>query len=60
MKLVEYTYIDWENDIETRKSMPRYAFHLVSGAISRSSKKQLIVALSTLEAEYFAGIGFPT
>eukprot|EP00253_Pinus_taeda_P012637 PITA_12637 len=39
---------------DDRKSTSGYVFHMGSGAISRNSKKQPIVALSTTEAEYMA------
>ncbi|XP_057751139.1 secreted RxLR effector protein 161-like [Arachis stenosperma] len=52
VNLVGYTYSDWAGDIETRKSTSGL-FHLGSGAISWSSKKQPVVALSTAE-EYIA------
>eukprot|EP00253_Pinus_taeda_P022978 PITA_22978 len=39
---------------DDRKSTSGYVFHMGSGAISRASKKQPIVALSTAEAEYVA------
>ncbi|RDX94186.1 hypothetical protein CR513_23459, partial [Mucuna pruriens] len=51
-KLVGYTDSDWAGDIETRKSTSRYAFHLGTGAVAWSSKKQPTIALSTAEAEY--------
>jgi len=54
VKLVGYTDSDWVGDVETRKSMSGYTFHLGTGAISWSSKKQPVVALSTAEAEYMA------
>jgi hypothetical protein len=54
VNLVGYTDSDWTGDIETRKSTSGYAFHLGSGVVSRSSKKQPVVALSTAEAEYIA------
>eukprot|EP00253_Pinus_taeda_P019723 PITA_19723 len=39
---------------DDRKSTSGYVFHMSSGAISWASKKQPIVALSTVEAEYVA------
>ncbi|KAI4357505.1 hypothetical protein L6164_001448 [Bauhinia variegata] len=54
VNLVGYTDSDWGGDIETRKSISGYVFHLGSGAISWSSKKQPVVALSTTEVEYIA------
>ncbi|XP_058742025.1 secreted RxLR effector protein 161-like [Vicia villosa] len=60
VKLAGYTDSDWDGDIETRKSTSGYAFHLGIGAISWSSKKQPVVALSTAEAEYIAATNCPT
>ena len=54
VKLVGYTNSDWAGDVETRKSTLGYTFHLGIGAVSWSSKKQPVVALSTAEAEYMA------
>lgn len=53
-QLVGYTDSDWAGNVEDRKSTSRYIFHLGSGAVSWASKKQLIVVLSTGEAEYIA------
>eukprot|EP00253_Pinus_taeda_P030275 PITA_30275 len=39
---------------DDQKSTSGYVFHMGSGAISRASKKQSIVALSTAEVEYVA------
>ena len=52
--LVGYTDSDWAGSGDDRKSTSGYVFHMGSGAISWASKKQLIVALSTAEAEYVA------
>ncbi|KAL1360030.1 hypothetical protein AAHE18_04G148400 [Arachis hypogaea] len=60
LNLVGYTDSDWAGDIETRKSTSGFAFHLGSGAISWSSKKQLVVTLSTAEAEYIAAASCST
>ncbi|CAJ2639943.1 unnamed protein product [Trifolium pratense] len=60
VKLVGYTDSDWAGDLETRKSTSGYAFHLGTGAISWSSKKQPVVALSTAEAEYIAATSCAT
>ncbi|XP_050915169.1 secreted RxLR effector protein 161-like [Lathyrus oleraceus] len=60
VELVGYTDSDWVGDIETRKSTSRYAFHLGTGAIPWSSKKQPVVTLSTAEAEYIAAAGCAT
>ncbi|XP_072071940.1 secreted RxLR effector protein 161-like [Arachis hypogaea] len=60
VNLVGYTDSDWAGDIETRKSTSGFVFHLGSGAISWSSKKQPVVALSTAEAEYIAAASCAT
>ena len=44
---------DWGGQ-KHRHSISSYLFHMVTGAISWSSKKQHIVALSSTEAEYIA------
>jgi len=50
--LVEgYCYADWASQ-KHRHSISGYSFHFGSGAISWSSKKQHIIALSSTEAEY--------
>lgn len=43
---------NWGNDIDDRHSICGYVFTLNGGAISWSSKKQSVVALSSTEAEY--------
>ena len=43
---------DWTSSISNRRSTSGFMFSLRSVAISWSSKKQLIVALSSIEAEY--------
>lgn len=47
-----YTDADWAGDIATRRSTSGYIFNLGSGAISWSSKRQSVVALSSCESEY--------
>ena len=54
IKLVEYCDADWADDVNDRRSTTGYAFILGDGVISWTSKRQLIVALSTTEAEYLA------
>eukprot|EP00253_Pinus_taeda_P025863 PITA_25863 len=49
-----YKNSDWAGSVDDRKSTSGYVFHMGSRAISWSSKKQSIVALSTAEAEYVA------
>ena len=56
LALVGYTDSDWAGSVDDRKSTFGYVFHMVSGAISWASKKQPIVALSTVEADYVAAI----
>ncbi|RDX73776.1 hypothetical protein CR513_46561, partial [Mucuna pruriens] len=60
IKLVGYTDSDWARDIETRKSTLGYAFHLGTGVVAWSSKKQPTIALSTTEAKYIAIISCAT
>lgn len=50
--LTGYTNADWAGDRDTRQSTSAFIFHVGSGAISWSSKRQPTVALSTCEAEY--------
>ncbi|KAE9108357.1 hypothetical protein PF010_g11932 [Phytophthora fragariae] len=49
-----YCDSDWANDPETRRSTTGFMFTLAGGAVSRMSRRQSIVALSTAEAEYVA------
>ena len=53
-KLFGFIASDWAGCLEDRKSTSGYMFSLGSGAISWSSMKQDIVALSSLEVEYVA------
>lgn len=53
-KLLAFTNSDYAGDMEDRKSTSGYVFLLSSGAVSWSSKKQPIVTLSTMEAEFVA------
>eukprot|EP00253_Pinus_taeda_P009569 PITA_09569 len=52
--LIGYTDNDWVGSVDDRKRTSSYVFHMGSGAISRASKKQPIVVLSTAEAKYVA------
>eukprot|EP00253_Pinus_taeda_P017461 PITA_17461 len=45
---------DWAGDLDQRISTSGYVFNLFGGAVSWMSKKQSVVALSTIEAEYMA------
>jgi hypothetical protein len=47
-----YSDADWAGDTETRRSTGGFVFNMGSGAISWSSKRQPVVALSSCEAEY--------
>eukprot|EP00253_Pinus_taeda_P009256 PITA_09256 len=47
-----YTDSDWAGSIDDRKSTAGYVFNLGSGAVTWTSKKQQVVALSSTEAEY--------
>ena len=53
-KLVGYSDNDWCRDIDDRKSTSGYEFFMGNTKFSWLSKKQLIVMLSTCEAEYVA------
>lgn len=55
-RLVGYSDSDWARSVDDRKTTLGYVFHLGLGAISWASKKQSIVSLSTVEAEYVAAI----
>ena len=52
--IVAYTGSDFAGDIDDRKSISGFVFFLGSGAVSWSSKKQPVVTLSTIQAEYIA------
>ena len=49
-----FVYVDWARDLDCRRSTSGYVFKLFGGAISWMSKRQVVVALSTTEAEYMA------
>ncbi|XP_039045446.1 secreted RxLR effector protein 161-like [Hibiscus syriacus] len=53
-KLVGYYDADYACDLDTRRSTTGYVFLLGSGAISRCSKRQPIMSLSTNETKYRA------
>ena len=54
VNLIGYTDSDLAGSIDDSRSTSGYVFHIGTGAISWSSKKQQVVALSTTEAEYIA------
>jgi hypothetical protein len=47
-----YTDVDWASNVLDRRSTSGFMFSFGSGTISWSSKKQLIVALSSMEVKY--------
>ena len=49
-----FTDANWGNDLDDRHSICGYVFILNGGAVSWSSKKQSVVALSSTEAKYIA------
>lgn len=51
-RLADYSDADWAGDLNTWWTTSEYIFNLGSGAISWSSKRQPVVALSSCEAEY--------
>ncbi|XP_038704708.1 uncharacterized mitochondrial protein AtMg00810-like [Tripterygium wilfordii] len=53
-KLFGFTNSDWAGSIDDRKSTSGNIFKLGSGAVTWSSKKQAMTALSSTEAEYVA------
>ncbi|KAE8697001.1 hypothetical protein F3Y22_tig00110637pilonHSYRG00668 [Hibiscus syriacus] len=53
-KLVGYSDSDWGGDIDNRRSTTGFVFFMGDVAFTWMSKKQLIVTLSTCEAEYVA------
>ena len=52
--LVGYSDADYAGDPTTRRSTSGYVFILNGAAVTWSSRKQPIVALSTMESEYIA------
>jgi len=44
--------VDWVGNVSNRRSTSGFMFSFGSGAINWSRKKQPIVALSSIEAEY--------
>jgi len=55
LELTSYTDADWANNTHDRRSIGSFLF-LLGGPISWQSRKQSIIATSTLESEYSAFI----
>jgi len=53
-QLAGYTHHDWANDSSDRKSQEGYVFLLINGALSWQLRKQDLIAMLTLDAEYIA------
>ncbi len=51
-EVLGYCDADWGGDLEDRRSTTWFVFMIGGGAISWSSKRQLAIELSTMEAEY--------
>ncbi|XP_060959363.1 secreted RxLR effector protein 161-like [Cannabis sativa] len=54
VKIVDYCDINYAGDHDTRQSTTVYVFKLGSRVISRCSKRQPTIPLSTIKAEYRA------
>ena len=54
MKLCGFTDADWAGSPTDRKSTSRWIFSIGLTVVSRYSRKQRSVALSSVEAEYMA------
>jgi len=52
--LIGYSDFDWANDTADHKSQGGHVFLASNGAISWQSRKQSLIAMSTLEAEFIA------
>ena len=54
MNIVRWTGSDWTGDVDSRRSVGGFVFDVTGGYVSWSSKKQVSVATSLVEAEYVA------
>lgn len=52
--LIGYSDADYANDLETRRFTTGYIFSLANGPVTWTSQRQILVVLSTTEAEYVA------
>jgi len=55
-RLIGYTDSDCRGNIDDRKNTSGYTFHYETGMVSWASRKQPIVTLSSVEAEYVVAI----
>jgi hypothetical protein len=53
-EVLGYCDVDWGGDLEDRRSTTRFVFMIGGGTISWSNKREPIITLSTMEAEYMA------
>ena len=56
LTLVAYTDADWAGSIDDRKSTSGVALYLGNCLVAQSSKKQLLVSLSTTKVEYIVAV----
>jgi len=56
MELISYSDADWCGEKHDRKSTSGYLFKFLNAPISWCAKKQPVIALSTCEYEYIAGL----
>ena len=54
IKLVGWSDANWAGDVRDRKSISGWSFDINGSTVTWSSKKQSVVATSTVEAEYIA------
>ena len=54
MRLVGFSDTDWAGDVNTRRSTTGYVVMLNNGAIAWRGKRQVTIALSSMESEYMA------
>jgi len=52
--IVGWTDLDWAGDVDSRHSVGGFVFDVAGGCVSWSLKKQVSVAISSVEAEYVA------
>jgi hypothetical protein len=53
-EVLGYCDVDWGGDLEDRRSTTRFVFMIGGGTIFWSNKREPIITLSTMEAEYMA------